>query len=100
MNLVRELIRIEVATGYHQTADSVTRAVQWMFDDDPHLDEARAGQLVETLVREEIQAHLAAQADWPEVTDYDRLVDAFAELDSVGIVAREHFSCCGSCGAG
>ena len=35
---------------------------------------------------------------WPEVTDFDRLEDAFAALEDRGVVARMNFTCCRSCG--
>lgn len=39
------------------------------------------------------------QASWPALTDYDRLKAAFDTLEDEGIVARENFTCCGTCGA-
>lgn len=39
------------------------------------------------------------QASWPTPTDCDRLDAAFAALEQGGIVCRQHFSCCGTCGA-
>lgn len=53
---------------------------------------------LETIADEEFAAHLAAQETWAEVTDGDRLTRAFRDLDVAGVVAREHFSCCRSCG--
>jgi hypothetical protein len=50
------------------------------------------------VVPREFAAHLAAQAGWPARTDSDRLTDAFHALDLAGIVAREDFTCCQSCG--
>jgi hypothetical protein len=41
---------------------------------------------------------LAEEADWPEVTDVDRLRLAFEALDASGIIARENFTCCQTCG--
>ncbi|MFC7105014.1 DUF6891 domain-containing protein [Nonomuraea rubra] len=57
------------------------------------LDEAVRG-----VVAEEFAGHLAAQAGWPAVTDNDRLSLAMGELAMAGIVAREHYTCCMSCG--
>jgi hypothetical protein len=51
------------------------------------------------IVPRELAAHLDAQAGWPERTDSDRLTDAFRALDLAGIVAREDFACCQSCGS-
>lgn len=39
------------------------------------------------------------QATWPVLTDYDRLKAALDTLETEGIVARENFTCCGTCGA-
>nr|WP_203834286.1 hypothetical protein [Actinoplanes humidus] len=50
------------------------------------------------IVPRELAAHLEAQAGWAARTDSDRLTDAFRVLDVAGIVAREDFACCGSCG--
>jgi hypothetical protein len=38
------------------------------------------------------------EAEWTDRTDCDRLDQAFAELESTGIVCRQDFTCCGSCG--
>jgi hypothetical protein len=43
--------------------------------------------------------HAREQASWPAVTDCDRLDRAFAELERAGILARQDFSCCRTCGA-
>ena len=42
--------------------------------------------------------HFALQHSWLDETDCDRLEEAFAELDRHGIVARQNFACCQSCG--
>jgi hypothetical protein len=38
------------------------------------------------------------QASWPPVTDSDRLDAAFEDLGRRGILARQDFTCCQSCG--
>jgi hypothetical protein len=50
------------------------------------------------MVREILDMHLREQASWPIPTDCDRLDAAFAALEQAGIVCRQHFSCCGTCG--
>lgn len=35
---------------------------------------------------------------WPTVTDCDRLDAAFAELDGNGVIARQNYWCCQTCG--
>src|SRR5688500_10767798 len=44
------------------------------------------------------KAQRAAEATWPERTDCDRLDAAFAELEGIGIVCRQDFTCCSTCG--
>ncbi|WP_329611692.1 DUF6891 domain-containing protein [Kitasatospora herbaricolor] len=41
---------------------------------------------------------LAEQAGWQGETDPERLTRAFTALQEAGITAREHFTCCRSCG--
>jgi hypothetical protein len=38
------------------------------------------------------------QEAWPEVTDYDRLQDAFRRMNAKGIITRESYTCCSTCG--
>jgi hypothetical protein len=92
-----EYIRMQVTAGFATVPEIVAEAVE-VFADTTLAPEAlreAAGQLAEKAVAE----HRAAQGDWPETTDCDRIDAAFAALDGIGIVARQHFSCCGSCGA-
>lgn len=97
---LRDSVRTEVAAGYSSPAEIVEHAVEWLSDDlAPELAAGAAQRLVERLVAEELEAHRLAQAGWPSVTDYDRLANAFVELNAAGIVARDHFTCCGNCGA-
>lgn len=70
------------AYGEEVEARALTPMVAWAVD-----AEARA-------IREE-------QRRWPAVTDHDRLQAAFATLEADrGIVARENFTCCNTCGHG
>jgi hypothetical protein len=97
-NPVEELKRFvqrEVAAGFLTSGEIVQSAVE-MFADD--LDEDRSRPVAERYTREAVATHLQSQANWPPVTDCDRLDDAFAELESRGIVSRQNFSCCGNCG--
>jgi hypothetical protein len=88
---------VQVAAGYSAVPDVVAEAVDVFADTTLAPGDLRqaAGALAEELVA----AQVAAQAAWPDITDNDRLDAAFTALEAAGIVARQHFSCCGTCGA-
>jgi hypothetical protein len=92
---LREQIRRDVAAGFEDGERIAATAVA-AFDDqaDAAFLEVHARRFVE----EELAAHAAEQRSWPERTDCDRLDAAFAALDRAGVVARQHFTCCGTCG--
>lgn len=94
---LRDFIRIQVAAGYAPIAIVVEEAVDAFSD--TSLPPAAVRRAAWSLAQEAVAAHHAEQAAWPEVTDCDRLDAAFATLEASGIVARQHFSCCGTCGA-
>ncbi|TLS42810.1 hypothetical protein FE633_28710 [Streptomyces montanus] len=62
--------------------------------EEPPLSTAQAGEIVNRLWLE----RLDEQATWTGTTDPDRIERAFAALELGGIVAREDFTCCRSCG--
>ncbi len=91
-----EHVRREVGAGFLGYDDILQSAI-----------DSFAGELPEALIRERGAAlleqafatHLAEEVNWPAMTDCDRLDVAFAALDSAGIIARQNFSCCGTCGS-
>jgi hypothetical protein len=94
---LHEFVRLHVAAGY-ASADEIVNAALDSFMDGTH-DPAAVRAAAAALADQAITAHHADQAAWPERTDCDRLDAAFAELEHAGIVARQHFSCCATCGA-
>lgn len=61
-------------------------------------DEERHGATTEELIEayeNALAARRAQQRAWGEVRG--NLTRAFAELDTLGVLARENFSCCGTC---
>ena len=92
----RSYIAREIAAGYASPEDALRYAVEVMSDDvDPQILEAHGPKYL----AEEWASHVESQAEWPETTDNDRLESAFAALDRKGIVSRQNFTCCGSCGS-
>jgi hypothetical protein len=96
IDTMRRYIQLKIAEGFHSAKDVAMAAVDYLYGQhEPKV----LKPIAERITREEFQAHEAAQKDWPPVTDCDLLDRAFGELDRAGIVARQHFTCCGTCGA-
>jgi hypothetical protein len=94
---LHEFIRVQVAAGYTAPAEIVEEAVELFTD--VAFDVAGLRAAAQAVTDQAVAAHTAEQSEWPALTDCDRLDAAFAELDRAGIVARQHFSCCGTCGS-
>ncbi|WP_432824832.1 DUF6891 domain-containing protein [Dactylosporangium sp. CA-092794] len=81
MDWVEEFVRTEVTLGRRTCAEIMIELTD-------EGDRERAWPVV----AEAFAEHLAAQADWPAVTDNDRVTAAFRRLDADGILAREGFT--------
>lgn len=92
---LRGYIQRDVAAGFRPEDGIAFNAVEMLaadFDADdlaPH-----AVRMTSELISE----HKREQEAWPKTTDCDRLDQAFAELERTGVVCRQDFSCCGTCG--
>lgn len=86
---VREHVRLQVAIAA-QAPGEITEATAYLFG----LDEDAVAPLVEEALRDRERA----VAGWPPVTDCDRLDAAFIDLERSGVIARQHFTCCNTCG--
>jgi hypothetical protein len=94
---LQDFIRVQVAAGYSPISAVVDEAVDVFADNTLPAGAVRAAAAA--IAETALTAHLAEQESWPQTTDCDRLDAAFAALDGVGVVVRQHFTCCGSCGA-
>jgi hypothetical protein len=92
---LRDLIKEHVAAGFDAPADIVTWVVALYSDRFPP---ESLQPVVENMVTKTVARHLAAQSYWPEVTDCDRLDHAFAELEQNGILCRQNYEDCLTCG--
>ena len=90
---MRSFIQRKVAGGFDAAEDIESSAVE-VFADDQNGSVLRP--IAARLTREVVAAHLAAQKEWPAVTDCDLFDRALQELDRAGIVARHNFTCCGT----
>lgn len=89
-------IRLEVKIGYASREEIIAAAHDVFAEEVEDSQELRrlTIRLTDILLAE----HLAAQRTWNHVTDCDKLDEAFAELDRMGIVARQNYTCCQTCG--
>lgn len=89
-----EAVRVGVEAGYLTDA-AMLKALAEDFREEASAKEVKrlAGPMIEERRR------ALARARWPKVTDCDRLARAFAALEESGIVARENFWCCETCGS-
>jgi hypothetical protein len=93
---LHEFIRVQVAAGFSPIADVVDEAVEVFADTSVPQDALRDAA---TALADKALAPPGRPDGWPTPTDCDRLESAFAALDAAGVLARQHFSCCGACGA-
>jgi hypothetical protein len=92
---VREFLNTQVRSGFADI-DTLPADTGQIFADEaePHAIESIARAVLHDILIE----YETEQRRWPTVTDCERLDDAFLELESIGIVARQHFWCCQTCG--
>jgi len=90
---MRGHIRRMTAEGFHTPDEIAASAVQVFLEEQA---QEVLERIAERLTREAVRAHFDAQKKWPPVTDCDLLDRAFGELNRAGIVARHHFTCCGT----
>lgn len=98
--LVEELrgyVISDLRGGYVPVDEIVDRALE-VVDAQPH-GEALLRKHAQRILDDAIAAYRAESAGWPALTDHDRLEQAFAALESQGVVCRQNFTCCGTCGA-
>jgi hypothetical protein len=92
---LHSFIAYRVLEGFESVHDIVTNATNYAREtygrEDLQSD-------IRRLTAELLAAHRAEQAGWDGPTDCDPLDEAFASLNRQGIVARQDFSCCNTCG--
>ncbi|MDQ4087569.1 MAG: hypothetical protein M3177_06125 [Pseudomonadota bacterium] len=93
---VRQRVDWDVAAGFYEAEDIVRGAVDYVSDE---LPAAEVEPHARRFLAEALAAQMKEQESWPASTDCDRLDAAFAALERGGIVARQNFTCCGTCGS-
>lgn len=93
---LRDMIRRDVASGFYDE-DAILTNAAGAFEEE--FEPAELRRTAQQQLREALADHAEAQRGWPDRTDCDRLDDAFDALEADGVIARQHFSCCGTCGS-
>ena len=91
IDYVRDVAKQLVRGGYLPRAE-ICDAVRDAIEDEGFSYPA------EILVDTEIENLVAESQNWEGPLDYDRLHGAMKTLEAKGIVARENFTCCNTCG--
>ena len=96
---LQDYARRIIRGGYDRLEDIELRLDETIADFDTQMSTRNRRILVREAVVAEVTALVAEQSKWPAMTDYDRLDLAMDTLEDSGIVARQNFTCCGTCGA-
>jgi len=95
INELRDVIELDVKGGYDSREQIINNAIDFLMGEyDPTWLEEQAIELTDNALKR----HYDEQKLWLYETDCDKLDEAFSELDRHGIVARQHFTCCQTCG--
>ena len=93
----RDLASSLVDPGFLGRTDAIAAVTEMVEDDSdyyPDLSGAAAAEIAASMW----DRRLAVEAEWSDEGDYERLLLAFGDLESRGVVARMNFTCCQTCG--
>lgn len=91
-------LAVSLVHGGFTTFDEVVEALVETFEDEEDAADRVGPEEAEALVRAVWSERLAAQGDWPLVTEAERLLAVLRDLSGRQIVAEPHFACCMRCG--
>lgn len=92
---IEQIIREQVIAGYKNDRELNTCLLGALED---QASPREIKRIAKPLIARHRLALRAEQAQWPKTTDCDRLDNAFAKLEKSGILARQNYWCCGTCG--
>lgn len=91
--------RIHVRGGFEPVEEIEEILVDLSEEFDSALTERDRRHEIRIAVIQAIDTLMEEQASWPVLTDVDRLELAFDMLEDKGIISRQNFTCCATCGA-
>jgi len=93
--LLEKRMREVLVGGYASRAELAEVAEEYLVTEDRRpVSREQGAALANRMWLERV----SEQAEWQDETDPERLARAFAFLQESGITAREHFTCCRTCG--
>jgi len=93
---ISDWVSRKVREGF-DSRDEIIEGVSEMIEDD--YEGWHIAHEVEKETDRKISEHRVEQSSWPVTTDCDRIDAAFYSLEAEGIVGRQNFSCCQTCGS-
>lgn len=93
---LRAQVARDLASGFFDE-DEILRSAADVFAGE--IDPITLRTAAQQSLKEALAEQRLAQRDWPTVTDCDRLDAAFVVMEQQWVVARQNFSCCGTCGS-
>ncbi|MDB5430748.1 MAG: hypothetical protein JWP35_1864 [Caulobacter sp.] len=93
---LRDQIRLDVVNGFLDE-DAILQNAADVFEEE--LDPALVKREAPRMLREALAEQAVAERSWSSQTDCDRLDAAFAALEADGVISRQNFTCCGTCGS-
>jgi hypothetical protein len=93
--MLTDFIELHVIEGFLGPDELVERTIIEFQDD---IAREQLLPVAQKLVYQRIVKRYLEEINWVSPTDCERLDRAFLELNQMGILAKQNFSCCNSCG--
>lgn len=94
---IEDHIQLRVAAAFSSIDEIVEGIPDNFFEDEEEYTEEIADECL-MIARRAVESLMKEQESWRTPTDNTRLEQAFADLEQQGIVARENWTCCQTCG--
>lgn len=93
--MLTDFVELHVIEGYLGPDELVEKTILEFQDDIPR---EQLLPVAQKLVYQRIVKRYLEEINWVSPTDCERIDRAFLELNQMGIVAKQNFSCCNNCG--